>query len=140
VGVVYNELASQLRTEMREQLRIVRTFMEYATQQDAPIISGDLRRSIVMDDFNEAFDSFSATIRATAPQAQYTNEGTGEYIGAGRIYPTHAQALAFYWFKIGKFVVVASVAGQPGQHWWDGPDGTREEQRLTDACAAAFGS
>lgn len=139
MGEVYDQLASQLRTETREQLRIVRAFMEEATRRDAPVISGDLRASIQMEDFHEFFDSFSATIEATAPQATYTNEGTGEYIGAGRIYPTHSRALAFYWFRVGKFMVLASVAGQPGQHWWDGPNGQRMEERLDDACDAAFG-
>lgn len=139
MGIVYDSLASQLRTEIREQLQIVRASMEEDTRRDAPVISGDLRASIIMADFSESFDSFRSTIVATAPQAQYTNEGTGEYIGAGRIYPTRARALAFYWFKVGEYMVVASVRGQPGQHWWDGPDGTAMEQRLTDACDAAFG-
>ena len=138
-GQVYNSLASQLRTEMREQLRIVRAAMEDTTRRDAPFVSGDLRASITMEDFHESFSSFNATISATAPQAVYTNEGTGEYIGAGRIEARPGSALAFYWAKIGKFMVVQSVAGQPGQHWWEGMDGNAMETRLDDACAAAFG-
>lgn len=139
-GDLYNELASQLRTEMREQCRIIRADMEDSTRRDAPFVSGVLRESIVMTDFIESFAGFKATISATAPQAIYTNEGTGEYVGAGRIYPTHARALAFYWMKIGKFMVVASVAGQPGQHWWEGMDGNAMEARFDAACDAAFGS
>lgn len=139
MGVVYDTLASQLRTEMREQLRIVRASMEEDTRRDAPVISGDLRASITMEDFNEGFDWFTATISATAPQATYTEIGTGEFIGAGRIYPTHAKALSFYWFKIGKHMVLTSVRGQPGQHWFEGMDGSAMERRLTDACDAAFG-
>jgi hypothetical protein len=137
MGQLFNELASQLRTETREQLAIVRTFMEDATRRDAPIISGDLRDSIVMEDFHEFFSSFSATIQATADQATYTEYGTGEYVGNGRIEGN--PYLAFYWFKVGKFMVLRSVRGQPGQHWFEGVDGQAMEQRLDDAIDAAFG-
>lgn len=136
-GVVYNSLASQLRTDMREQMRIVRSHLEDTTRNDAPFISGDLRASIVMDDFIEFFDQFRSTIRATADQATYTNEGTGEYAGRGRIYGN--PYLAFFWLKVGKFMVVRSIRGQPGQHWWEGPSDTRWEERMTDAVDAAFG-
>lgn len=140
-GDLYNALASNLRTNLREQLRIVRASIEDATQRDAPVLSGDLRNSIVMDDFIEGFDSFTSTIRATAFQARWTNDGTGIYgPGGNRIYPLNGRVLGpFYWYRIGETVAFRSVAGIPAQHWWDGPSGTRFEERLRDATAAAFG-
>lgn len=40
-------------------------------------------------------------------------EGTGVYIGKGRIYPRHAKYLRFYWRKVGRFVAFRSVKGTP---------------------------
>lgn len=138
MGVLYDTLASNLRTNMRERMRIVRASMEGSARDDAPVLSGDLRNSITMDDFREGFDSFTGTLRATAPQARYTNDGTGIYAGGGRIYGRPVLG-PFYWFKIGKVVAFTSIAGQPGQHWWDGPSGDRMLERLRDATDAAFG-
>lgn len=138
-GQVYNELAAQLRTETREQLRVVRDELEAAVKRDAPVQSGALRDSIYVEDFHERQSSYISRVVAPLPQATYTEVGTGEYIGAGRIYPRHARALAFYWHKIGEYMVLASVAGQPGQHWFEGQDGTAMERRLDDAIDTAFG-
>lgn len=40
-------------------------------------------------------------------------EGTGVYIGKGRIYPVRAKRLRFYWRKVGHVVSFASVKGTP---------------------------
>lgn len=40
-------------------------------------------------------------------------EGTGVYIGRGRIYPVRAKALTFYWKKAGRVVSFKSVKGTP---------------------------
>lgn len=140
---IEQQLIGDFLADMRDRCQIIRTQMEFLTQQDAPHVSGDLRRAIRMEPFQESGGIFSATIAVDpqeAPQGVWTNEGTGEYIGAGRIYPTRARALSFFWLKIGKHVVLASVAGQPGQHWWDGPSGGAEDARLDDALRVAFGS
>jgi hypothetical protein len=142
-GDLYNGFAGDLRTSMRGIAAIVRADLEHRTRQDAPHVSGRLRQAITMDPFREEFDRFVSTIRAdtnAAPWAWYTNEGTGIYVGNDRIRPRPpARALAFFWLKIGQDVVFASVAGQPGQHWWEGPDGTAFDTRLDAACEAAWG-
>lgn len=137
------QLIEDFRADMRDRCQIIRSQIEFLTQQDAPHVSGDLRRAIRMEPFQENGGIFSATIAVDpqeAPQGVWTNEGTGEYIGAGRIYPQRARALVFFWLKVGRVVAFASVAGQPGQHWWDGPSGGAEDARLDDALRAAFGS
>lgn len=136
-------LAEQIEREVRAdtdlRLEVVRRHVEYLTQTDAPHVSGDLRRSITVEPFRASGTRYTTTVRATAPQAAWTNEGTGEYVGNGRIYPTRAPALVFYWRKVGHVVAFRSVAGQPGQHWWDGPSGGAEDRRYDEGLAAAFG-
>jgi hypothetical protein len=40
-------------------------------------------------------------------------EGTGVYIGKGRIYPRRAPMLVFFWKKVGRKVAFRSVKGTP---------------------------
>jgi hypothetical protein len=40
-------------------------------------------------------------------------EGTGVYVGKGRIYPRRARRLVFYWRKVGRVVAFRSVKGTP---------------------------
>jgi hypothetical protein len=96
-----------------------------------------------MTDFTGSGDTLRATISVddqAAPQGVWTNEGTGEYAGTGRIPHNPSDGpLSFFWLKVGRHVVFASVAGQPGQHWWDGPSGGREDERFDEAIRVAFG-
>lgn len=148
-GDLYNQLAGELRAEMRSLLPVVGAFVEDRVVRRAPHVSGQLQRAISVSPFQERFDSYHAKLAVddqAAPHGKWTNEGTGVYVGRGRIYgqpapppPGRTRPLAFFWLKLGRDVVFVSVAGQPGQHWFEGPDGTALETDLSDACAAAFG-
>lgn len=135
------DLTRSLVEEFAEELDIVRVHMLDATQRDAPVLSGELRDSIGMEPFEQVGEHFRATIFAEAPQARWTNDGTGIYGPTGsRIYPTSGRVLGpFYWNRIGETVAFASVAGQPAQHWWDDDSGEKMERRLQDALDAAWG-
>lgn len=61
-------------------------------------------------------------------------EGTGVYIGKGRIYPRRAKMLRFYWRKVGRFVAFRSVKGTPPTRFFskairDWPQRMRESGR-----------
>lgn len=47
------------------------------------------------------------------PYDKAQEEGTGVYIGRGRIYPKRAKFLVFYWRKVGRVVAFRSVKGTP---------------------------
>lgn len=111
--------------------------MEWRTQQDAPHMTGDLRRSIVCEPFRREGTRYRAKIMATAPHAHLVEFGTGIYIGRGRIYPRRARALVFFWLRgpSGPQVYAyASVAGIRGQHYFHGP----MPQRFTESLDTFF--
>jgi hypothetical protein len=136
-----DDLEAAVREDLEDELGIVRTHILDAVRRDAPVISGALRDSIDMDDWKREGTVYRARIYATAPQAAWTNDGTGIYGPTGaRIRPRNGRVLGpFYWHRIGETVAFASVAGQPAQHWFDTPDGDRMSGRLDDAFDAVFG-
>ncbi len=84
----------------------------------APRDTGEMTNTLTVD--NEDSDTLIARrVGAPVEYASWQNEGTGIYAGGGRIYPTNAKALHFYWRKMGVTVTFASVAGTPATHWWD---------------------
>jgi hypothetical protein len=99
--------------------------------------TGTLNRSIVATPAENHGATFTARIVASAPYASYTDEGTGVYVGRGRIYPRQARALVFFWIAgpngAGVYAF-RSVAGQPGQHWFAQP----MPERWTAALEAAL--
>jgi hypothetical protein len=98
--------------------------------------TGELNRSIVTDEPTFDGSTFTGAIRATAQHASYTDEGTGIYVGRGRIYPRTARVLRFYWFggpRGPAMYYFPSVAGQPGQHWFARPMEARWREALTYA-------
>jgi len=102
--------------------------------------TGDLARSIVTDPANVSGETLTSTIRATAQHASYTDEGTGIYVGRGRITARRpGGVLRFYWITgpdgPGEYFF-RSVAGQPGQHWFAQPMGDRWEASLDWASRA----
>lgn len=59
-------------------------------------------------------------------------EGTGVYIGKGRIYPRRAPMLVFFWKKVGRRVAFRSVKGTPPTRYFS--KGIRDWlQRLREA-------
>ncbi len=136
-----DDLEASVRAELEAELGIVRTHLVDAVRRDAPVLSGTLRDSIGMDDWERSGTRYRARIYATAPQAAWTNDGTGLYGPTGsRIYPRHGRVLGpFFWHRIGETVAFASVAGQKPQHWFDTPNGEIMSRRLDDACDAVFG-
>src|SRR6266446_4604166 len=45
--------------------------------------------------------------------ARAQDQGTGIYAGRGRIYPTNAKALVFFWQKVGRVIFAKSDVGTP---------------------------
>lgn len=107
-GDFSTDLARRLGDEFVNEARI-----------NAPRETGFLEQSVRADAPRQSGDSVTVTVTCTAPYGRWQDEGTGVYIGQGRIYPTHAKALSFYWKKAGGFVTFASVAGTPPTHWWE---------------------
>jgi len=115
------------------------------TAEAAPTpMTGDLNKSIQVDVAQTDGTTIGTTIYATAEHASYTDEGTGVYVGRGRIYPRTARALVFYWItgpQGSGVYAFKSVAGQPGQHWFKLPMPTRWTASLQWAIdAGAFRS
>lgn len=98
--------------------RVGREFM-WKARGNAPRDKGDLADSIQLDTPRVVGDSIIVSVFTDSPYAGFQNRGTGVYAGEGRIYPTHARALSFFWRKVGQDVVFASVAGTPATHFWD---------------------
>lgn len=134
---LYDQLASALRTDLRIKVDQLAQALEELARRDVPNVTGQLASSIVSTSF-ETFNMHVIRVAATAPYARWVNEGTGVYAAGNRIYPVSAPALVFYWEKAGGVVAFASVRGQPGQHYWDGQDGLRWNDRLIEAERIVF--
>lgn len=82
----------------------------------APKATGFLASQIFVDPWTFDGNTFVSFARANTSYAEFTDDGTGIYNGGERIYPVAARALHFF----GQYgeVFAASVAGQPGTHWF----------------------
>ena len=57
------------------------------------------------------------TVESLTGFSLYPEEGTGVFVGRGRIYPKRAKALRFISRRSGGVVFAKSIKGQPGQHF-----------------------
>lgn len=57
----------------------------------------------------------AATVQALTGFSLYPDQGTGVYVGRGRIYPKRARALRFV--SRGQVIFAKSIKGQPAQHF-----------------------
>lgn len=134
------ELERRVRLHVEERLDRVRAEIETATKDAAPKDEGTLYASISASTFApHGLDRYLATIRAEAPHASYTDEGTGIYGPTGtRITAKAGKALVFFW-KYGPRgsdnYAFKSVAGTPAQRWFREP----MPERYRSAVSAEFG-
>jgi hypothetical protein len=114
-----DELRASVLEEVGEDLDAVARRLEEQIIAGEPHASGDMNAATHVDTWQLEGDStFVTTAHIDVPYAQFVDEGTGVYGPTGsRIYPTSANALVFEWN--GVTVAFASVAGQPGQHFFD---------------------
>ena len=122
-----------------DRTNAARAEIAHRIRQNAPRFSGQLADSIEVDAFTRSGTVYQARAHADAPQARWTDEGTGVYGPSGaRIFPRNGRALTFYWpggFAGPGVYSFRSVAGQPAQRWWSGPG--RLAQAFTDGLRAA---
>lgn len=80
--------------------------------------TGTLHDSIEAGEPRDEGDSVTVEITVGAEHGKFRNEGTGVYGPTGRRIQG-SPLLAFDWPAAGGLVIVHSVAGAPGDHWWD---------------------
>lgn len=56
-------------------------------------------------------------VKSDVQYAQYVNDGTGVYVGHGKIYPKKKDGLLGPFEYKGKMIAVPWIRGQPGQHF-----------------------
>lgn len=86
-------------------------------QQRTSRRTGALHDSIAATPAADSGDTFVAHVRVGADYGKFQDEGTGVYAPGG----TRIQGnplLAFDWPAAGGLVIVHSVAGSPGTHFW----------------------
>jgi hypothetical protein len=95
-------------------------FNEWRTApiEQVPYETGAMTQTMTFDRTDETPPVLERLIIAPQDYSSYQEEGTGEYIGAGRIYPTTAKVLVFYWKKTGRVMFLPSVAGTPPTYWF----------------------
>lgn len=89
--------------------------MARATERAAPVDTGELKRSRRISPVRPTATGFSVDIVFTAPQANWTNDGTRPHT----IRPRRRKALRFV---VGGRTVFARVVHHPGNrgtHWFD---------------------
>lgn len=57
------------------------------------------------------------TVKSDVQYAQFVNDGTGVYVGHGKIYPKKEGGLLGPFKYNGKMIAVPWIRGQPGQHF-----------------------
>lgn len=80
--------------------------------------TGELHDSIEASEPVEEGDTVVVEITVGAAHGKWRNEGTGIYGPTGQRIRGNP-LLAFDWPAAGGLVIVHSVAGAPGDHWWD---------------------
>lgn len=118
------ELERNLRERARTRQIIagdeVRRMAEHDAPRDTGQLSGDMRTEISEDDSSITVKLITNRLTPDGRDiAKWQDEGTGVYIGRGRIYPrTPGGRLTFFWPKIGRVVSFKSVAGTPPTHFF----------------------
>lgn len=79
--------------------------------------SGTLAASIMADDVVDDGARLTVRVHVDADYARYQDEGTGVYGPEGQRIQGNP-LLAFDWPAAGGMVIVHSVAGSPGTHFW----------------------
>lgn len=133
-------IAAALEANLRERVarNLDRTNVVLVELIRAPInsVSGQLAAGITVDAWQDQGDRFVSTARSLAPYSIYVDRGTGIYAGGGRIYPTQAKALSFYWYKQGRNVAFKSVAGSPPLNFFSQPLAENFSSALNTAWSA----
>jgi hypothetical protein len=132
------DLEQHLRERARDRMEVASDEVRRQIEHDAPRDTGRLATLIAT---RTVEDSTSITTKVTTEArtedgrdyGKWQDEGTGVYIGRGRIYPKHGPVLKFFWPKIGKFMVVRSVKGTPPTHFF-----TRNVELWRDRLQEAF--
>lgn len=83
----------------------------------APRATGEIADSVEVGGAVETGDEVHCSITVGAEHARYRDEGTGIYGPEGRRIEGNP-LLAFDWPAAGGLVIVHSVAGSPGTHFW----------------------
>lgn len=86
-----------------------------ATDRAAPVDKGTLKRSRRISEIRPTAKGFSVDIRYTAPQANFTNDGTRPHT----IRPRRGKVLRFQSGGRTIFARVVHHPGNRGTHWFD---------------------
>ena len=110
------EILTNARETIGLAVKYTAIFVWGEIRKNAPVDEGRLAGSFDM----EEMDSWAYRIFSNVHYALFVHEGTGIYgPEKHRIVPKHARALSFYWKKMGKHMVVRSVAGMPKRPYAD---------------------
>lgn len=134
---IADQLEQHLRERVRQNLDAARVVLVELIRAPLNQVSGQLYNSIFVDAWSENGSTYSSTARALAPYALYVDSGTGLFgPNGGRIYPTTAKALTFFWTARGAVYSFRSVRGQPPQNFFSQP----LPDNFAQALAVAWGA
>lgn len=85
-------------------------------EQNAPRDTGAMTQTVEITDADND-TTIARHLHFPQEYSSWQDEGTGEYAGQGRIYPTTAKVLHFF-LKDGTEVFVRSVKGTPRTGWF----------------------
>lgn len=119
---IADQLERNLRERVSRNLDQSRTVLVSLIIAPLNQVSGQLAAGVLVDSWSNNGDAYTSTARSLAPYSVYVDQGTGIYgPRGGRIYPTNAKALHFYWNARGEWATFASVRGSPPQNFFHIP-------------------
>lgn len=133
------EIEEHLKARARDRMVVASDEVRREIEHDAPRDTGRLS-TLIRSTTEEDATSITTKITTEAltadgrDYAKWQDEGTGVYIGRGRIYPKPPNTrLTFFWPKIGRVVSFRSVAGTPPTRFF-----TRNVEKWRDRLQEAF--
>lgn len=128
---IADQLEAHLRDRVARNLDQSRIVLRELIIAPLNQISGQLAAGVLVDAWSENGTTYTSTARSLAPYSIFVDQGTGEFgPRGGRIYPTNAKALHFFWYKKGEWATFSSVRGSPAQHFFSLPMAANFAQAL----------
>lgn len=129
---IADQLEAHLRDRVSRNLDQARIVLRELIIAPLNQVSGQLAAGVLVDAWSDNGTSYSSTARSLAPYSIYVDQGTGEFgPRGGRIYPTNANALHFFWNAKGAWYTFKSVRGAPAQNFFSQPMAANFAQALT---------